>query len=346
MPRSTPGIPAPLPAGHANGNRLAVNRAPRPRRRLRHSRHALAGVDQARVEQRLADHQHAGELAVRGADGVAIGYRVPEVMIEASNPSGDLQEIEPPLDLGGNYYRLLIVVSIMGALAAAAYLVLRRYESRRKNDTPVPYEIPAIDEFLARMQTLRARGLVEEGRREEYVVEASRFFRMFLSRLIGIDAMEMTGLELADALERIGVPSRVQTAIEMRAVAETYIRLRAISHLEKGRVVILAAGTGNPYFTTDTAAALRAMEIDADLVIKATKVDGVYAEDPLVNPNAQRFDHLTYIDALNMRVGVLDSTAISLCMDNHLPIVVLDLWQPGALIKAVTNQSVGTIISH
>ncbi len=141
-------------------------------------------------------------VEVRGADGVAIGYRVPEVMIEASNPSGDLQEIEPPLDLGGNYYRLLIVVSILGALAAAAYLVLRRYESRRENDTPVPYEIPAIDEFLARMQTLRARGLVEEGKREEYVVEASRFFRMFLSRLIGIDAMEMTGLELADSLER------------------------------------------------------------------------------------------------------------------------------------------------
>ena len=163
---------------------------------------------------------------------------------------------------------------------------------------------------------------------------------------MGMLGTVINALVLADALERIGVPSRVQTAIEMRAVAEPYIRLRAIGHLEKGRVVILAAGTGNPYFTTDTAAALRAMEIDADLVIKATKVDGVYAEDPLVNPNAQRFDHLTYIDALNMRVGVLDSTAISLCMDNHLPIIVLDLWQPGALIKAVTNQPVGTMISH
>jgi uridylate kinase len=162
---------------------------------------------------------------------------------------------------------------------------------------------------------------------------------------MGMLGTVINALALADALERIGVHSRVQTAIEMRAVAEPYIRLRAIAHLEKGRIVILAAGTGNPYFTTDTAAALRAMEIDADLVIKATKVDGVYAEDPLVNPQAQRFDHLTYIDALNMRVRVLDSTAISLCMDNHLPIIVLDLWQPGALIKAITGQPVGTMIS-
>jgi uridylate kinase len=162
---------------------------------------------------------------------------------------------------------------------------------------------------------------------------------------MGMLGTVINALALADALERIGVHSRVQTAIEMRAVAEPYIRLRAIGHLEKGRVVILAAGTGNPYFTTDTAAALRAMEIDADLVIKATKVDGVYAEDPLVNPQAQRFDHLTYIEALNLRVRVLDSTAISLCMDNHLPIIVLDLWQPSALIKAISGQPVGTIIS-
>ncbi len=163
---------------------------------------------------------------------------------------------------------------------------------------------------------------------------------------IGMLATVMNALALADALERIGLPTRVQTAIEMRAVSEPYIRLRAIRHLEKGRVVILGAGTGNPYFTTDTAAALRAMEIDADLLIKATKVDGVYAQDPLVNPQAQRFDHLTYIDALNMRVGVLDSTAISLCMDNHLPILVLNLWQPDALRKAIMGQPVGTMISY
>jgi uridylate kinase len=162
---------------------------------------------------------------------------------------------------------------------------------------------------------------------------------------MGMLATVINALALADALERIGLVPRVQTAIEMRAVAEPYIRLRAIRHLEKGRVLILGAGTGNPYFTTDTAAALRAMEIDADLLIKATKVDGVYAEDPLVNPQAQRFDHMTYIEALNRRVRVLDSTAISLCMDNHLPIVVLDLSQPEALDKAIMGQPVGTMIS-
>jgi uridylate kinase len=163
---------------------------------------------------------------------------------------------------------------------------------------------------------------------------------------IGMLATVMNALALADALERIGLPTRVQSAIEMRAVCEPYIRLRAIRHLEKGRVVILGAGTGNPYFTTDTAAALRAMEIDADLLIKATKVDGVYAEDPMINPQAQRFDHMTYIDALNMRVRVLDSTAISLCMDNHLPILVLNLWQPDTLRKAIAGEPVGTMISH
>jgi uridylate kinase len=163
---------------------------------------------------------------------------------------------------------------------------------------------------------------------------------------MGMLATVINALALADALERIGVVTRVQTAIEMRAVSEPYIRLRAIRHLEKGRVLILGAGTGNPYFTTDTAAALRAMEIDADLLVKATKVDGIYAEDPLVNPQARRYDHMTYIQALNLRIGVLDSTAISLCMDNHLPIRVLDLWQTDSLQKAIRGQPVGTIISH
>jgi uridylate kinase len=163
---------------------------------------------------------------------------------------------------------------------------------------------------------------------------------------MGMLGTVINALALADALERMGLTARVQTAIEMRAVAEPYIRLRAISHLEKGRVVLLGAGTGNPYFTTDTAAALRAMEIDADLLIKATKVDAVYAEDPMVNPQAERFEHMTYIEALNMGIKVLDSTAISLCMDNHLPIVVLDLWQADALQKAILGEPVGTVISH
>ncbi len=163
---------------------------------------------------------------------------------------------------------------------------------------------------------------------------------------MGMLATVMNALALADALGRMGVDTRVQTAIEMRTVAEPYIRLRTVRHLEKGRVVILGGGTGNPYFTTDTAAALRAMEIDADLLIKATQVDGVYTDDPRQNPDATRFEQLSYLDALNMRVGVMDATAISLCMDNDLPIIVLDLWQPGSLESAVMGEKVGTIITR
>ncbi|MGD9100411.1 MAG: UMP kinase [Anaerolineae bacterium] len=163
---------------------------------------------------------------------------------------------------------------------------------------------------------------------------------------IGMLATVMNSLTLRDALERAGVATRVQTSIEMRSVAEPYIRLRAIRHLEKGRVVIIGAGTGNPYFTTDTAAALRAMEVNAEVLIKATKVDAVYDQDPHIHPDARRFEHLTYIDALNMRVGVLDSTAISLCMDNDMSIIVVDLWQPNSIERAVMGESIGTTISR
>jgi uridylate kinase len=162
---------------------------------------------------------------------------------------------------------------------------------------------------------------------------------------MGMLATVMNSLALADALHRVGLESRVMTAIEMRSVAEPYIRGRAVRHLEKGYTVILAAGTGNPYFTTDTAAALRAMEIHAEVLIKATKVDGVYDSDPKKNPDATRFDHLTYIEALNMRVGVMDSTALTLCMDHDLPIVVLDLWQAGSVEQAVLGEAVGTLVS-
>ena len=162
---------------------------------------------------------------------------------------------------------------------------------------------------------------------------------------MGMLATVMNSLVLRDALERAGVTTRVQTAIEMRAVAEPYIRLRAIRHLEKGRVVILGAGTGNPYFTTDTAAALRAMELHADVLIKATKVDGVYESDPLVNPQAKKFDRLSYIEALNLGVEILDSTAISLCMDNKLPIIIVNLWKEGSIERAVLGERVGTIIN-
>jgi uridylate kinase len=161
---------------------------------------------------------------------------------------------------------------------------------------------------------------------------------------MGMIATVINSLALMDALERQHVTTRVQSAIEMRAVAEPYIRRRAIRHLEKGRVVVFGGGTGNPYFSTDTAAALRAMEIDADVLIKATKVDGVYDSDPKKNPSALKFDELTYIDTLNRRLGVMDSTAISLCMDNNMPILVLDLWKEEMLEHAVRGDRVGTII--
>jgi len=163
---------------------------------------------------------------------------------------------------------------------------------------------------------------------------------------MGMLGTVMNSLALMDALERIGIVTRVMSALEMRAVAEPYIRRRAMRHLEKDRVIILGGGTGNPYFSTDTAAALRAMEIEADIVIKATKVDGVYESDPKKDPNAKRFDDLTYIDALNRRIGVMDSTAISLCMDNHLPILVLDMEQPRSLVQAVMGEKLGTFIKE
>ena len=162
---------------------------------------------------------------------------------------------------------------------------------------------------------------------------------------MGMLATVMNALALMDALERRNVYTRVQSAIEMRSVAEPYIRRRAIRHLEKQRVVILGAGTGNPYFSTDTAAALRAMEIDADVLIKATKVDGVYDSDPKKNAKAKKFDQLTYIEVLNRRLEVMDSTAISLCMENNLPILVLNLWDPQALESALRGEQVGTLVT-
>jgi uridylate kinase len=162
---------------------------------------------------------------------------------------------------------------------------------------------------------------------------------------MGMLATVMNALALADALRRAGLDPRVMTAITMTAVAEPYIRGRAIRHMEKGRTILLAAGTGNPFFTTDTAAALRAVEINAEVLIKATKVDGIYDKDPKRYPDAVRYDKLSYSQALVSRIGVMDSTAFSLCMDNDMPIIVLDLWQPGNLEKAVLGQPVGTLVS-
>ena len=162
---------------------------------------------------------------------------------------------------------------------------------------------------------------------------------------IGMLATVMNGLALQDALERAGVPTRVMTAIAMNEIAEPYIRRRAIRHLEKGRVTMFVAGTGNPYFTTDTAAALRAVEINAEVLLKATKVDGVYDRDPMVDPNAQRYASLGYGDLLRDQLKVMDATAVSLCMENDLPIVVFDLNRPDNITRVATGEPVGTLIS-
>lgn len=199
------------------------------------------------------------------------------------------------------------------------------------------------------IQEIHARG-VQVG----VVLGGGNIFRGIQGAIAGMDrstadymgmlATVLNCLALQDALEAIQVPTRVQSAIEMRALAESYIRRKAIRHLEKGRVVIFAAGSGNPYFTTDTTAALRANEIDAQVLLKATKVDGVYDSDPKKNPKAKRFSKVSYIDVLKKGLKVMDSTAISLCMDNRLPIIVFDMHEVGALKRAVAGESVGTLV--
>jgi uridylate kinase len=164
------------------------------------------------------------------------------------------------------------------------------------------------------------------------------------SDYMGMLATVINSLALQDALEKLDVPTRVQTAIQMAAIAEPYIRRRAMRHLEKNRVVIFGAGTGNPYFTTDTAAALRAMEIGADVLMKATKVDGVYDSDPVRNPSAKKFEKISYIEVLNRGLKVMDLTAVSLCMDNELPILSFDMTSPGNILRAVKGEPIGTLI--
>ncbi|HWQ05087.1 MAG TPA: UMP kinase [Longilinea sp.] len=211
-----------------------------------------------------------------------------------------------------------------------------------------------IDPQRARDIALRVKEVREMGVDVAIVIGAGNLWRGRVGLELGMDratadymgmlATVMNALALMDSLEGLGVWTRVQSAIEMRSVAEPYIRRRAIRHLEKGRVVIFGGGTGNPYFSTDTAAALRAMEIGADVLIKATKVDGVYDSDPKKNPAAIKFNELTYIDTLNRRLEVMDSTAVSLCMENKLPILVLNLWDNSALRKALIGEPVGTLV--
>lgn len=211
-----------------------------------------------------------------------------------------------------------------------------------------------IDPFSADKIANRIKNLVSLGAQIAIVIGGGNIFRGIPAASKGIDratadymgmlATVINGLALQDALEKNGVKTRVLTAIEMRQLAEPYIRRRAIRHLEKGRVVIFVAGTGNPYFSTDTAAALRANEINAEIVMKATKVDGVYSADPFVNPKAKKYTKLKHIDALRKRLKVMDATAISLCMDNNIPILVFDISKKDNIKDALLGKTVGTLI--
>ncbi|GAB4325592.1 MAG: UMP kinase [Phototrophicales bacterium] len=213
-----------------------------------------------------------------------------------------------------------------------------------------------IDPDRAKEIAMKIKQVYDSGVQVGVVIGAGNLWRGSMGMEHGMDrttadhmgmiATVMNGLALRDALERSGVDARVQTAVQMNAVAEPYIRLRAIRHLEKGRVVVIAGGLGDPYFTTDTAAALRAMEIKADIVIKATKVNGVYSADPKKDPDAVRFDHLNYDQVIASKFEVMDMTAFTLCQENNMPIMVLNFWSDDALLKAIMgDRSVGTVIS-
>jgi uridylate kinase len=211
-----------------------------------------------------------------------------------------------------------------------------------------------IDPAVATQIAKDIKEIQELGVQTGVVIGGGNIFRGLAASAKGMDratadymgmlATVMNSLALQDALEHVGVPTRVAAAIEMRAVAEPFIRRRAVRHLEKGRVVIFAAGTGNPYFTTDTAAALRAMEMKADVILKGTKVDGIYTADPMLDPHATKYDEIPYIKVLEQGLKVMDATAISLCMDNKLPIVVFNLRTPGNLRRVIAGEPVGTLV--
>jgi len=201
----------------------------------------------------------------------------------------------------------------------------------------IAYEVQEVKNLGVEMAIVIGGGNIFRG-----VAASSKGMDRASADYMGMLATVLNGLALQDALEKIAVQTRVQTAIEMREVAEPYIRRRAIRHLEKGRVVIFAGGTGNPYFTTDTTASLRAMEIGAEVILKATKVDGVYEEDPLLNKRARKYEELTYLDILKKQIKVMDATAISLCMDHQIPIIVFNLKKKGNIKRVILGEKVGT----
>ncbi|OGX07251.1 MAG: UMP kinase [Omnitrophica WOR_2 bacterium GWA2_47_8] len=213
-----------------------------------------------------------------------------------------------------------------------------------------------IDAEICASLATQIKDILQLGIKVALVVGGGNIFRgQVASKRFGLDrsvadymgmlATVLNGLALQNALEKLEIPTRVMTAIAMSAVAEPYIRRRAMRHLEKGRVVIFVAGTGNPYFTTDTAAALRAAEIEADVILKATKVDGIYSADPMTDKNAKFYKKLKFIDVLKKNLKVMDSTAISMCRDNNLPIIVFDLFKTGNIKRVILGENVGTIVS-
>lgn len=211
-----------------------------------------------------------------------------------------------------------------------------------------------IDFETAKFIVNEVKEVVELGVRVGIVVGGGNIFRGMQGTARNMDRVQadymgmlatvINSLALQDGLEKMGIPTRVQTAIEMRQIAEPFIRRRAMRHLEKSRVVIFAAGTGNPYFTTDTAATLRGTEINAEVILKATKVDGVYTSDPMKNKDAVKFQNISYLDVINKGLKVMDSTAISMCMDNQIPIIVFDIFGKGNMKKVVLGEKVGTIV--
>ena len=231
------------------------------------------------------------------------------------------------------YQRVILKLSGEALLGPASFGI------DPKVTTQIAEEIAAVHRLGVELAVVIGGGNIFRG-----LAATARGMDRGTADYMGMLATVINALALQDALEQIDVITRVVTAIEMRAVAEPFIRRRSIRHLEKGRVVVFAAGTGNPYFTTDTAAALRAMEIRADVILKGTKVDGIYTADPLKDPEATRFDSISYLQVLEQGLKVMDATAISLCMDNKLPIVVFNIQEPGNLKRAIMGESVGSLV--
>ena len=242
-----------------------------------------------------------------------------------------------------------------GLPAAAGGLVYRRVLLKLSGEALVGERRYGVDPEITRALAAQIAEVYRLGVQVAVVVGGGNIFRGLAAATRGMDratgdyigmlATVMNGLAMQDALEKAGCPTRVMSAIAMNEICEPYIKRRAVRHLEKNRVVIMVAGTGNPYFTTDTAAALRAVEVGAEVILKASRVDGVYDADPERNPQAQRYSQIEYTDVLSNRLGALDSTAVSLAMDNEMPIVVFDMNQPGNIVRAIRGEQIGTLVS-